>query len=196
MFNRFLSRFQPDGFVLALIGTVAGLNLFAVSGNECRNFSRARVACRCRVVLFAGGATFARGAGRGSGALATARGDNLHHFRTVSIARVGPMGGSAACAPAIAVVGSVVCLRSALHRAVLDRLDLDRPRQCRGRSLFGGRVQSGWPVSHPDFVRAPVRGAQKRDQSGRDPANRLAASCTFCRGSAVASVDRPMGGAQ
>jgi solute carrier family 10 (sodium/bile acid cotransporter), member 7 len=37
-------------------------------------------------------------------------------------------------------------------------------------SLFSGRVQSGWPVSHPDFVRACVWGAQKRDQSGGEPA--------------------------
>jgi hypothetical protein len=76
------------------------------------------------------------------------------------------MGGSAARVPVVAVVGSVVCLRSSLHRAILDRLDLDLARQCRGGSLFSGRVQSGWPVSHPDFLRACVWGAQKRDQSG------------------------------
>jgi hypothetical protein len=124
-------------------------------------FSRARVACHCLVVLFAGGAAFARGSGRGSRALATARGDSLRHVRTVSIAWVGVMGGSAARAPAVAVVGSVVCLRSSLHRAILNRLDLDLARQCRGGSLFSGRVQSGWPVSHPDFVRAYVSGVHK-----------------------------------
>lgn len=43
-------------------------------------FSRARVACHCLVVLFAGGAAFARGSGRGSRALATARGDSLATF--------------------------------------------------------------------------------------------------------------------
>ena len=168
-----------------------GRALFGVSGNESRNFSRAWVACIASL-FFLQGARLSRAA-----LVAGAEHWRLHAaiafatFVLFSIAWVGVMGGSAARAPAVAVVGSVVCLRSSLHPAILDRLDLDLARQCRGGSLFSGRVQSGWPVSHPDFVRACVWGAQKRDQSSGEPANRLAASYPFCRRPAVASVDWP-----
>src|SRR6266478_674297 len=123
----------------------------AVSGNERRDLSHPRIAGRGLAVLLAGRATFSLCAGRRSGALAAACGDNFRHFRIVSIARLGFVAGRSARAPASAVVWSVVRLRSAVHRAVLDRLDLDRQRQRRRGSLFGGRLQSRRDVSLPDF---------------------------------------------
>jgi predicted Na+-dependent transporter len=38
MFNRFLSRFQPDGFVLALIGTVAVSTFLPCRGTSAEIF--------------------------------------------------------------------------------------------------------------------------------------------------------------
>jgi len=166
MFKEFLSHVQLNGFVLALIGTVAAAPFLACRGTSPEIF-HALGSLAIASLFFLQGARLSRAA-----LVAGAEHWRLHAaiafatFVLFSIAWVGVMGGSAARAPAVAVVGSVVCLRSSLHRAILNRLDLDLARQCRGGSLFSGRVQSGWPVSHPDFLRACVWGAQKRDQSG------------------------------
>jgi hypothetical protein len=105
-------------------------------------FSWAGFACHCRIALSIEGAAFAQGSGRGSGTLATAHCDNLRHFRTVTVAWVGPAGGSVARAPSFAVVGRIVSVCAVVHRTVLDRLDLDR-------------LDLDRPMWRPRFARLP-----------------------------------------
>jgi predicted Na+-dependent transporter len=79
---RFLSRFQPDGFVLALVGTVAVATLLSCQGMSASMFHALGSFCRRVVVPPAGGAAFARRPGHGSGALAPQCGGNPRFLAT------------------------------------------------------------------------------------------------------------------
>jgi hypothetical protein len=109
--TRSLGRFQPDGFVIALIGTVAMAALLPCQGMGARIF-HAFGSLAIASLFFLQGARLSRDAVVASDALATTCGDNVHHFCAVSFARIRPVGGSPGCAPSVAVVRRAVCLRS------------------------------------------------------------------------------------
>ena len=112
MFKQFLSHVQLNGYVLALIGTVAAAPFLGCRGTSPEIF-HALGSLAIASLFFLQGARLSRAA-----LVAGAEHWRLHAaiafatFVLFSIVWVGVMGGSAARAPAVAVVGSVVCLRS------------------------------------------------------------------------------------
>ena len=175
-----LSRLTIDPYIAAIVGMVALASALPVQGRAMAvagDASKAVIA----LMFFLQGARLAPQA-----ALAGARHWRLHTIVLVSTFLLFPALGltARALAPGLltaAAVGRAAdAVRAALHRAVLDRLHLDRPRQRAGGVVRGDRIQ---PVRHRSDAAAGRIAAQRpgrvlRPRRGR---HRAAASAAVRR---------------
>ena len=179
-----LSRLNIDPYIASILGMVALASALPAQGAACRGQRRRRPA-PIALMFFLQGARLAPQA-----ALAGARHWRLHAVVLASTFLLFPALGLTARAIAPGLLTPPLWARAAdavpaaVHRAVLDRLHLDRPRQRGGGAVRGDRVQ---PVRHPADAAAGGPAAAARTAASRRAA--WATSwCSFCCRSPPASL--------
>ena len=182
-----IRRLRPDVFVMALAGTVTVATLLPCQGTSARIFHASGLIA-IATLFFLQGARLSREVDpRRHDQLEAARHDRRHNLRAVSPAGNGAHCADAACTGPLAGVGRAVPVRSAIHRAVVHRVDLDRAGQ-RGRGgLRGNGIEPDGDGVHAVAVRLHVACTRRRRGGLGDVAGvRRAAAAIRPRPSAAA----------